>query len=108
MLTLLPAGPKMLRRNGVVPRMPRRFIPTQSRPQLISGVTRDLNGNPLAACTVKLYRTYDDSVHEVVTSDANGNYTFSAIVDGSNYYVVGYLPGSPDVAGTTVNTLVGV
>jgi hypothetical protein len=46
-----------------------------------------------------------------VASDANGNYSFRFLTPptGINYYVVAYLVGfggAPDVAGTTVNTLV--
>jgi protocatechuate 3,4-dioxygenase beta subunit len=96
----------------------------------ISGQTLDGSGNPLAGCAVHLFytditghnsfassggkvpdvsETSDIEVAETV-SDANGNYSF--FVDApsaapSTYYIVAYLPGSPDVAGTTVNILTG-
>ena len=41
-----------------------------------------------------------------VESDANGNFTFN-IGPNRQFQLVAYHPGSPDVAGVTVNTLVG-
>lgn len=74
----------------------------------ISGVTKDSAGAVLGSCVVELYRTLDDMPLEKVTSDAaTGVYRFSAVGAGQSYYVVAYKQGSPDVAGTTVNTLVG-
>jgi hypothetical protein len=61
----------------------------------------------LASCAVSLYRTSDDVLFEKVTSDANGAYSFSAIGLSEQYYLVAYKAGSPDVSGTTINTLVG-
>ncbi len=73
----------------------------------VAGITKDANGNPLGGCTVHLFKTADDSKVAAAISDANGNYSFNTNpVD--LYYVVAYLAGSPDVAGTTVNTLTGV
>lgn len=72
----------------------------------ISGVTRDLNGNPLGGCTVTLYRTSDNSVAAIVLSDGSGNFRIASS-SSLTHYIVAYLPGSPDVAGTTLNTLVG-
>lgn len=72
----------------------------------ISGVTRDNAGNPLANCTVRLYRTANDSVAAVVVSDGSGNFSIASS-PALAHYIVAYLPGSPDVAGTTLNTLVG-
>lgn len=73
-------------------------------PYALSGVTRDANGNALAGCNVKMFRTIDDSLVAQTTSDANGNY----VIQGSNlfqHYLVAYLAGSPDVECTSVNTL---
>lgn len=39
-------------------------------------------------------------------SDASGNYSFS-VGSGLQYWIVDYKAGAPDVAGATVNTLVG-
>lgn len=73
----------------------------------IAGVTRAATGVPLGGCTVKLYRTATDELVETGVSDGSGVYSFATVGPGQNYYVVAYLPGSPDVAGTTVNTLAG-
>lgn len=75
-------------------------------PYSIAGTTKDNAGAALPACNVKLFRTADDSLVNQATSDGTGRY----ITPASNvlsHYVVAYLPGSPDVAGTSVNTLVG-
>jgi hypothetical protein len=88
---------------------PRRFrAPTFSRSTVrIIGVTRDSAGAILAGATVKLYRTQSDEYLAQTISDGSGN--FSLDVPGpSPFYLVAYLPGSPDVAGATVNTLVPV
>jgi hypothetical protein len=74
-------------------------------PYSISGITRG-PGGVLPNCTVVLFRTADNSVAGITTSDANGYYTISASPNVT-HYVVAYLPGAPDVAGTTVNTIVG-
>jgi hypothetical protein len=86
------------------------FFPRASgnKAYTIAGVTRDANGNPLAGCTVKLYTTVDDIERYATVSDANGNFSFNVPSPGWTWYAVAYLPGSPDVAGTTVNTLAGV
>jgi hypothetical protein len=74
----------------------------------ISGVTRDSVGAVLGACTVHLFRTADDLLFEVVTSDpTTGAFSVSAVGLAEQYYLVAYHPGSPDVAGTTLNTLTG-
>jgi hypothetical protein len=81
-------------------------------PFTISGIARDLNGNPIPNAVIKLYRTSDDSVvklfnsnDDYVLSDANGLFTFTLGNNAGNFYIVAYLQGAPDVAGTTVNTL---
>jgi hypothetical protein len=79
----------------------------EERNYLIAGVTLDASGNPLAGCTVKLYSSDYDKVEYTAISDAGGNYAF-AVDKRKQYYVVSYLAGSPDVCGTTVNTLQGV
>ncbi len=73
---------------------------------VISGVTLDSAGDPLASCTVDLFRTADDSIVARTTSDGSGVYRFNAS-PALTHYVVAYKSGAPDVAGTSVNTLVG-
>lgn len=87
------------------------FIPSMPLPAVylsIYGVTKDSTGAVLGSCAVDLYRTADDVVMDRATSDASGNYEFRSASLTTTYYIVAYKAGSPDVAGTTVNTLVGV
>jgi hypothetical protein len=72
----------------------------------ISGVTRDSSSNPIPNCDVHLFDTARDTELDQTTSDGSGNYTFSLGTNSGFFYVVAYKPGAPDVAGTTVNTLV--
>jgi hypothetical protein len=75
----------------------------------ISGITKDSTGAVLGSCVVALFRTVANVFVESTTSDpVTGAYAFSTVGSGQAYYVVAYKPGSPDVAGTTVNTLAGV
>lgn len=74
---------------------------------LISGVTRDASGNPLGNCVVEVYETVSNLFRATTVSDANGNYAIEISGDlGITFQAIAYLPGSPDVAGVTVNTLV--
>jgi hypothetical protein len=91
----------------VMPWIPLGPRPLPATRLSISGITKDSTGTPLGNCAVALYRTVDDLFLERVTSDGSGNYSFSSVGLGEAYYVVAYKAGAPDVAGTTVNTLVG-
>lgn len=71
----------------------------------ISGVTRDSTGAALGNCTVHIYDTGTDTKQATTVSDGSGNYSVSLATNSGFFYVVAYLPGSPDVAGTTVNTV---
>lgn len=76
-------------------------------PLVISGQTLDSTSTPLASCRVEFFRTANDTKHSETTSDGSGNYTSDPVGLGQQYYAVAYKAGSPDVAGTTVNTLTG-
>lgn len=83
------------------------FAPPDPGPlYVISGVTRDSTNAPLGGCQVMLFRTRDDILVDETVSDGSGNYRFTAPSPVETYYVIAYEAGSPDVAGTTVNTLV--
>lgn len=71
------------------------------------GVTRDEYGSPLGSCVVQLFRTADDLFIMEITSDANGNFLLQSWYTPDAHYIVAYKAGSPDVFGTTLNTLVG-
>lgn len=73
----------------------------------VIGITKDRAGLPLGGCVVHLFRTADDVKVAATVSDGAGVFSF-AVPAGVAHYAVAYLAGSPDVAGTTVNTLVGV
>lgn len=89
------------------PHLMRGYIPLPTLYLHISGVTKDSAGAVLGDCVVQLFRTINDAIIEETTSDANGIYSFATVALGTQYYVVAYKTGSPDVAGTTVNTLIG-
>lgn len=71
------------------------------------GFTKDSVGAILGTCTVDLFRTSDDVKLDSCVSATNGYYEVSAYADDT-MYIVAYKAGAPDVAGTTVNTLVGM
>ena len=75
----------------------------------INGVTRDANGTILGNCVVHLFFTASDVIQAVQTSDpTTGAYSIIVQPPPVTYYAVAYKAGSPDVAGTTINTLTGV
>jgi hypothetical protein len=73
----------------------------------ITGVTKDSAGAVLGGCSVHLFRTADDvEVDQVVSDAGDGTYSVGTPTDDT-HYAVAYKAGSPDVAGTTVDTLTG-
>lgn len=68
----------------------------------LTGVTRDGAGTALAACRVDLCQ--GNITRQSVVSDGAGNFSFSNPGSGP-FFLIAYKLGSPDVAGTTVNTL---
>ncbi|MEY2855671.1 MAG: hypothetical protein RL030_2803 [Pseudomonadota bacterium] len=83
--------------------------PMPAKQWVITGITKDSAGAVLASCVVQLFRTVDDKIMDEITSSAAGVFEFRSASNPSNtHYIVAYKAGSPDVAGTTVNTLVPV
>lgn len=75
----------------------------------ITGVTRDSTGAILGSCVVHLFRTADDVELDQINSDASGNFSFvSGLSSEQSHYIVAYKAGSPDVSGTSLNTLKAV
>ena len=74
----------------------------------ISGVTRDSTGAALGSCRVEMFRTGGDVFVADTTSDGSGVFSITTPNNSGTFYLVAYKPGSPDVAGTTVNTLTAV
>lgn len=102
----MPAG---LARIGPFFGGPVQFVlPSPPVQYVISGITKDSAGAVLGGCTVTLYQTGMDAALQTKTSDAaDGSYTFNVTETiGRTFYIVAYKAGAPDVAGTTVNTLV--
>lgn len=74
---------------------------------VLKGVSRNSSGAILGSCGVELFLTATDQVVQRTVSDASGNFTFPNPGTGP-FYIVAYKAGAPDVAGTTVNTLISV
>jgi hypothetical protein len=74
--------------------------------KVFTGVTLNASGAPLGGCTVQLFNTATGAIVDTQVSDSAGNYKVS---DPNNVacFLVAYLPGSPDVAGTTIDELTG-
>jgi hypothetical protein len=79
----------------------RNFAESNSR---MVGISYDASGVALAGCTVKLFRTSDDSLVASTVSDGSGNWRFDSM-EGGPFYLVEYKSGAPDVFGTSPNTL---
>lgn len=86
-----------------------RFAPAPVRAQFysVSGVTRDSAGAPLGYCVVQIFESATNVWRGSTTSNASGNYKIEIAGDRTiQLKAAAYLPGPPDVAGTTVNTLI--
>ena len=79
--------------------------PGVTKNNFITGVTRDSTGTPVGNCSLDLYLTGADMIAQQGLSDASGNFTFNNPGSGP-FYIVAYKVGAPDLAGTTVNTLI--
>jgi len=73
----------------------------------ISGITRNSDGSINGGATVQLFNTVTGALVDTQVSDAGGFYT---LTDPNNVasFVVAYEAGSPDIAGTSKNNLMGV
>ena len=71
----------------------------------LSGQTLDASSAALPGCVVDLFVTQSDTRVGTTISDGSANFTIPVGFNSANFYMVAYKPGSPDVAGTTVNTL---
>jgi hypothetical protein len=91
------ALPKFKKPGVVQPR------PTVTRPRF-SGFSLTNIGGVLAGCDVVLYRTDTDAVVTRFTTGADGSWLMNSNNSGA-HYLVAYKAGSPDVAGTTLDTL---
>jgi hypothetical protein len=74
----------------------------------LAGVCRDIRGNGVASAVVKVFDTATDTLQGSTTADTSGNYTVSSLATAGPLYAVAYHANSPDIAGTTLNTLMAV
>ena len=89
------------------PNVVHEFLPIPPTRFTLSGITKDNTGAILGSCVVNVFRTSDNVFIGTTTSDAvTGAYSYSGIGQ-VDHFEVSYKAGSPDVAGTTVNTLRG-
>lgn len=70
----------------------------------VSGITIDQLGARLPSCVVKAFNSVTNVFVTSTMSDATGAYTL-LLPAGNTYFLVAYKPGSPDQAGTSVNTI---
>ena len=81
--------------------------PGQQSLKFIKGLAVDTTDAPLQGVNLQAFRTSDDAFAGYeVQSREDGSYDLATNFPGVNHYVVAYIAGSPDRAGTTVNTLV--
>lgn len=71
---------------------------------VLSGVTRSSNNAALGSSAVSVFDTASNTLVAQTTSSALGEFAAPLYSTGP-FYMVAYKSGSPDVAGTTVNTL---
>jgi hypothetical protein len=71
-----------------------------------NGFSRDASGGVIAGVTVKCMLTATDTKQSETVSDADGLFIVSTSEAGAHYLIF-YKTGTPDLSGTTVNTLLG-
>lgn len=72
---------------------------------IMVGISRNQTGATLGNCTVMLFRTEDRSFIGETVSDGSGNWSMY-VLKGGPFFLVEYKAGSPDLSGTSLNTLV--
>lgn len=74
--------------------------------RFIRGTCVDSGGTAVANAIVQGFRTSNDAYVGQDVTRLDGSYTLGTDTPaGTQHYLVAYKPGSPDTAGTTVNTL---
>lgn len=74
----------------------------------LTGITRDSSAIPAGSCNVMGFVTTTNVFVGQVTSDSGGYYELPTAYAGVAHFLVVYRAGSPDIAGTTLNTLIPV
>jgi len=75
---------------------------------LLTGFTRNSSSAAVANAVVSVFNTQNKDLVATATSDVNGFYSLTLDGNSSARYAVAYFADSPDLAGTTVNTLIPV
>ena len=75
--------------------------------KFIMGVCKDSNGATVSGAVVQGFLTATDTFVRETTCGSLGEYELGTEYPSTNHYLVAYRAGSPDIAGTTVNTLQG-
>jgi hypothetical protein len=70
----------------------------------VQGQVVNSSGSGVSGVTVKLFDTPTNVMVDSTTTDANGNYDVGSYLS-TNAFAIGYVTGSPDKAGTTINTI---
>jgi len=92
-----------IRKRGVAPNFcGGRLLPAVRR--ILSGLSKDSAGAILGNCQVLVFRTESKVLVAETISDAAGAWSVG-VPDVGPYFLVEYKVGSPDVAGSSVNTL---
>jgi hypothetical protein len=72
----------------------------------IDGYTKNgVTSAIMAGVTVFLFRTDTKAYVSATTSDVNGHYSFTVDNNTVEYFLVAYLDGAPDLAGTSIKTV---
>lgn len=69
------------------------------------GTTRNSNGVAIGNCKVLLFLTASHTLVTSTISDSSGAYSFTGLTGGLSYYVLCFKAGTPDIFGTTDDTL---
>jgi hypothetical protein len=73
--------------------------------KFVMGRCVDSGSTPVPNAVVQIFRTSTDEFQRETTADQSGYYEAGTDKVGEGHYLVAYKAGSPDIAGTTVNTL---
>jgi hypothetical protein len=75
--------------------------------KVVSGLIYDENNNPVSGATVKLFNTSTGVLVDTQTTASDGSYRCGDPNAVACFLVV-YKAGSPDISGTSLNTVLGV
>jgi hypothetical protein len=73
--------------------------------KFIMGQCFDAGSLGVSGAIVQGFLTANDQIVGETTADSNGRYELGTPYPGAQHYLVAYRAGSPDICGTTVNTL---